>query len=200
MIDAARAMDTDLLAIERIRSGDEQGLVELMERHRESVFRFCYRFVSNETEAADLAEETFVRVFQNASKFRPRAKVVTWIFSIAGNLCRDFLRRGKKRRNDVSLSSTVAGSESLELADVVESDDRSPDQNAIANESLSAIESAIASLPYKLKFPFIFCVLEGHSYDECAEALDTNRKTVEMRIYRARKALRQDLSHLSNFF
>lgn len=200
MSDATPAMDRDLRAIERVQAGDEQGLVELMERHREPIFRFCFRFVPNETDAADLAEETFVRVFQNASKFRPRAKVVTWIFSIAGNLCRDFLRRGKKRGNDVSLSSPVSGAEGLELGDVVESKERSPDQDAVSSEALTAIEAAIAALPYALKFPFIFCVLEEHSYDDCAEVLNTNRKTVEMRIYRARKALRGQLSEISSTY
>ena len=197
MTDDARAMDTDLQAIERVQSGNERGLVELMERHRESVFRFCYRFVSNEADAAELTEETFVRVYQNARRFRPKAKVVTWIFSIAGNLCRDALRKGKKRLNDVSLSSSVSGTESLELEDVIASKDRSPDENAIASEDLSAIEEAIASLPHALKFPFIFCVLEGNSYDDCADALGTNRKTVEMRIYRARKELQSGLADYS---
>lgn len=200
MSDGTRAMDRDLRTIERVQAGDEQGLVVLMERHRESIFRFCFRFALNETDAADLTEETFVRVFQNARKFRPRAKVVTWIFSIAGNLCRDFLRREKKRRNDVSLSSRVPGADSLEFVDVVESKERSPEQDALASEALSAIEAAIASLPYTLKFPFIFCVLEEHSYDDCAEVLNTNRKTVEMRIYRARKTLRGQLAEFSCVF
>lgn len=197
MTNAARAMDTDLPAFERVQSGDEQGLVELMERHRESVYRFCYRFVSNETDAAELAEETFVRVYQNAGKFRPKAKVATWIFTIAGNLCRDALRKGKRRRSEVSLSSLVWGTESLEREDVIASKDRSPDESAVASESLSTIENAIASLPYPLKFSFIFCVLEGNSYDDCAEALGLNRKTVEMRIYRARKSLRESLSEFA---
>ena len=161
-----------------------------MERHRESIFGFCFRFVPNETDAADLTEETFVRVFQNASKFRPRAKVVTWIFSIAGNLCRDFLRRSKRRRNDVSLSSQVPGADGLQLVDVVESKERSPEQDAVTSEALCAIETAIDELPHTLKFPFIFCVLEEHSYEDCTEVLNTNRKTVEMRIYRARKVFR----------
>lgn len=193
----ARGIDADLPAIERIQLGDEQGLVELMDRHSQLIFRFCYRFVANETDAADLTEETFVRVYQNARKFRPKAKVVTWVFSIAGNLCRDALRKGKKRRNELSLNSPLSDSNGLNLAEVVASKDRSPEKNAVAGETLAAIEDAIASLPHALKFPFIFCVLEGNSYDDCAEALGTNRKTVEMRIYRARKALRESLSEFS---
>lgn len=193
MSNEAAAMDDDLREIERVQSGDEQGLVVLMQRHREAVFRFCYRVVSNEADAAELTEETFVRVFQNAGRFRPKAKVVTWIFSIAGNLCRDSLRRGKKRRNDISLSSRFQDAENLELVDSIESEEHTPEQVASSNEALSAIETAIDELPHKLKFPFVFCVLEEHSYDDCAEVLNTNRKTVEMRIYRARKSLRDSL-------
>ncbi len=200
MINVSYEMDTDLRAIERIQQGDEQGLVELMELHRDSVFRFCFRFVSNEADAAELAEETFVRVYQNAHRFRPKAKVVTWMFSIAGNLCRDALRKRKKHRNDISLNSPVSLSEGMELAEKVASKDRSPEENAVTNEALAAIEAAIRSLPHALKFPFIYCVLEGNSYDDCAEALGTNRKTVEMRIYRARKLLRNELAELSGKF
>ncbi|MDQ8180523.1 sigma-70 family RNA polymerase sigma factor [Pelagicoccus sp. SDUM812005] len=200
MSDGHGAVDADLLEIERVQSGDEQGLVALMERHREPVFRFCYRFVSNEADALELTEETFVRVFQHAGRFRPRAKVATWIFSIAGNLCRDFLRRSKKRGNDISLSARIPGAENQELIEAVESPERTPEQAAVSKEALSAIDAAIASLPHKLKFPFIFCVLEEHSYDDCAEVLNTNRKTVEMRIYRARKALRAGLADLASAF
>jgi RNA polymerase sigma-70 factor (ECF subfamily) len=55
------------------------------------------------------------------------------------------------------------------------------------------VNAQILKLPDRIKFPFVFCVLEGHSYDECAAVLKTNRKTVETRIYRARKLLREAL-------
>jgi len=71
-----------------------------------------------------------------------------------------------------------------------------PEETTRSNESLKAIEAAIQTLPHKLRFPFIFCILEGNSYDACAEVLKTNRKTVETRIYRARKQLREALSEL----
>lgn len=190
-------MDADLPALERIREGDEQGLSDLMDSHRESVFRFVYRFVRNEADAADLTEETFFRVYQNAGKYRPKAKVVTWIFAIAGNLCRDFLRKNKKRSGELSLSSPMGEPGKVGLERSLPSEDRDPEQTAMANEAIAAIETAIQSLPYKLSFPFVFCVLEGNSYDDCAEALGANRKTIEMRIYRARKLLREGLAEYS---
>ncbi len=66
----------------------------------------------------------------------------------------------------------------------------------VSKESVSSVHAAIFALPHKLKFPFIFCILEENSYDECAEVLNTSRKTVETRIYRARKLLREKLADL----
>jgi RNA polymerase sigma-70 factor (ECF subfamily) len=190
-------MDADLVALDRINGGDDQGIVDLMNRHRESVFRFVFRFVRNEADAAELTEETFMRVFQNAGKYQAKAKVLTWICTIAGNLCRDFIRKNKKYRGDLSLQTPVGDSGQVTLGDSIASANLSPGDAAVSNELLLAIEESIYRLPHKLKFPFIFCVLEGRTYDECAAALSSNRKTVEMRIYRARKCLREELSERS---
>ncbi len=187
-------MDADLLSIQKIQQGEEAGLQELMARHREALFRFVYRYVKNEADAGALTEETFFRVYQKAGSFQPKAKVSTWMFSIAGNLCRDFIRRNRKRRGDLSLNAPVPGAENLEQAHAFAADGPNPGETATSNEALRSVERAIHALPHKLKFPFIFCVLEDHSYDACAEILGTNRKTVETRIYRARKRLRAELT------
>lgn len=188
--------DPDLPALTRIQLGDEQGLIELMTRHRESMFRFVYRFVRNEADAAEITEQTFLKVYLKADSFRPRATVRTWMFAIAGNLCRDFLRRNKKRGKDASLDASLGTDGNLTLADRIEGNARTPEGEAVSSESLAAIQAAVDALPHRLKFPFIFCVLEDNSYDDCAEILKTNRKTVEMRIYRARKLLQQQLETL----
>ena len=187
-------MDEDLALLERIREGDTAGLSELMERHKQALYRFVYRYVQNDADAAEITEETFYRVYRNADRFRARAKVSTWIFTIAGNLCRDHFRRNKKRALDSSLDTQFATSESASLGDVIASDDANPRVNASSKETLHLIEVAIHQLPDKLKFPFIFCILESNSYDDCAAVIGKNRKTVETRIYRARKLLRQQLA------
>lgn len=187
-------MDDDWPAIKRIQQGDESGLVELMTRHKEAVFRFIFRYTNNESDAAELTEETFYRVFKNAGKFRPKAKVSTWIFTIAANLSRDFLRRESKKQNHVSLDARSDQAGSSSLLEVTPSDVIDPKRESLSREAVSAIESAIHSLPHKLKFPFVFCVLEDHSYDECAAVMKTNRKAIENRIYRARQMLRSQLT------
>ncbi len=185
--------DLDLQALQLIQSGDEQGLVDLMERHRKTLFRFVYRFVYNEADAAELTEAAFLKVYQNASRFRPRAKVRTWMFTIAGNLCRDFLRKQHKLQDHFSLQTSVKGEPWLSMQDQFPGNEPAPDANADSKENLQRIETAIDQLPHKLKLPLVYCILEGHSYDECAEIIRANRKTVETRIYRARKLLQQSV-------
>lgn len=187
-------MHEDVASLERIRSGDTTGLTELMERHKQALHRFVYRYVQNQADADELTEETFYRVYRNADRFRTRAKVSTWIFTIAGNLCRDHFRRNKKRALDLSLDAQFTTSESASLSDVIVFDGPDPRMDSTSKETLHLIEVAIHQLPDKLKFPFIFCILESNSYDDCAAVIGKNRKTVETRIYRARKLLRQQLA------
>lgn len=187
-------MDEDLRAIERIQRGDETGLSDLMHRHKEAVFCFSIRYTGIEADAAELTEETFYRVYLNAKKFKPKAKVKTWIFSIAANLSRDFLRRKKKTAIFTSIDS-----ESDWVQSSVKESGSNPEQEMASKEAVQEIEKLIHELPHKLKFPFVFCILQEHSYDECAEVLKTNRKTVETRIYRARLKLRRFLEE-KNYF
>jgi RNA polymerase sigma-70 factor (ECF subfamily) len=190
---ADHTMDEDVLLLERIRAGDTTGLNELTERHKQAIHRFVYRTVQNEADAAGITEETFYRVYRNADRFRSRAKVSTWIFTIAVNLCHDHFRRGKKRVLDLSLDAPLAASEPIHLGDMIASDAADPSEDATSKEMLHQIDVAIYQLPDKLKFPFIFCILEGDSYNDCAAVIGKNRKTVETRIYRARKLLRLQL-------
>lgn len=192
------SMDADLLSIRKIQSGDQSGLEELMSRHREHLFRFVYRYVANEADAADLTEETFFRVYQKADRFRPKAKVTTWMFTIAGNLCRDFIRKNKKRSSDLSLDAAISEGSDVTRMDGVVSDSVDPGEAVSSRERVVDIQRAVMGLPHKLKVPFIFCILEDNSYDACAELLRVSRKTVETRIYRARKLLREELSGLQS--
>jgi RNA polymerase sigma-70 factor (ECF subfamily) len=189
-------VDADFKSLQKIQKGDDAGLKELMSLHREALYRFIYRYVNNEADAAELTEETFFRVYQNASRFSPKAKVVTWIFSIAGNLCRDFIRRNQKRKGDFSLDADLDDTSNIQRGDTFASNLNNPVEAVVSSESVSSVHAAIFALPHKLKLPFIFCILEENSYDTCAEVLKTSRKTVETRIYRARKLLREKLSGL----
>ena len=184
----APATDEELLA--RIGEGsDEAALVVLMERHKAALFAFVYRYLWNEADSAEVAEETFFKVYTNAHRFTTKASVKTWIFAIARNIARDRLRKRRYARSTVALEEGNSEDGGNPLA-YLESDTPPPSREALSRESLEHLEREVAALPEKLRFPFVFCVLEEHSYDECAAVLKTNRKAVETRIYRARQRLK----------
>jgi len=188
--------DPDRILLEGMAEGNEAALRELMTRHQEKLYHFAYRFVRNETDATGIVSETFVRAYRNASTFRPRAKVTTWLFTIAGNLCRDHQRR-EKRRRFFSLFGTTTGSggeEGPSLLETLPSKDLSPDEDLRHSETHTFLLAQIHALPSKLKTPFILHILEAHSQKECAEILKVSEKTIETRIYRARKRLQDALA------
>ena len=107
---------------------------------------------------------------------------------------RDFLRRERRQRHSLSLSATRREEdEATPLSDRIASRELDAAQSTQGRELLSELQQAIRSLPEKLRFPFVFCVLEGNSQEEAAEIIKTSRKTVESRIYRARKQLQATL-------
>ena len=97
--------DPDLPLIQALQRGTDRTLDELMQRHKEPLFRFIYRYVLNEEEARDLLQETFIRVYFKRDQYRPSAKFSTWLYHIALNLCRDHARShaGKQERLTESL-------------------------------------------------------------------------------------------------
>lgn len=189
--------DDDLKLLEKIGQGDESALVRLMSEHRDPVFRFVYRYLGNPSDSEEVTEETFFRVYQNAHRFKPKASAKTWIFSIALNLARDRLRKRKKSRGEFSYDQTGAPEEEDgSMLEQIDSGERSPVAHSQSYEDLGHIHRCIQGLPEKLRVPFIFCVLEEHTYDECAAILQSSTKTVETRIYRARQELRIKLEDL----
>src|SRR5689334_23453104 len=84
--------DQDALDMQRLAAGKDSALNELMARYSQRLFHFLVRELQNESEAADLAEETFVRVYQSRQRFDPSRKFSTWLYAIALNLVRDRLR------------------------------------------------------------------------------------------------------------
>lgn len=189
--------DPDLDALRAILDGQEIGIRQLMERHKEAVFRYVYRYTRNAVDAEEITADTFVKVYFNAEKYRPKGKVRTWIFTIATNLCRDRYRK-KIRFWPVSLDAGLGEDRSFTLKEKLS--DSSADASAIAAEAEfeEQVHQAINRLPPKLKAPFVLFVLEEHSYQESAAILHCSEKAVETRIYRARKLLRQYLDQNIN--
>ena len=166
-----------------------------MFRHQEGLFRFVFRHISNEADAIELTQETFVRAYFKIEKFRPTAKFVTWLYHIALNLCRDYARSQAYRYSSQTISADVSVEENREQRPL-SSDKRRPDQQTEDREKLRAVEKAINELPQNLKNPLILTALEGRSHAETGGLLGISPKAVEMKVYRARKLLLEKMSEM----
>jgi RNA polymerase sigma-70 factor (ECF subfamily) len=179
--------DPDLPLWQALQQGNDGALDTLMERHSGGLFRFIYRYVLNEEDARDLLQETFVRAYFKKSQFQPRARISTWLYRIALNLCRDHAR------SRVTKESKLTESFAMPREDIV-SNTATPSDLASTEEEISLLERAIQRLPDDLRTALIMVALEEKPQEECAQVLGISRKAVETRVYRARQLLRQRLS------
>ena len=190
-----QATDHDLVAL--ARSGSEKAYRELLDRYQRPVFSLIYRMVRDRELAEDLAQETFVKVFNHIESFNPSYKFSSWIFKIASNLTIDSLR--KKDLKTISLD----GSRHAETADeveatriTVESPDENPEEFLEAKELGQEIERAIGLLRPEYRTAILLRHVEGRPYEEIAEIMSIPLGTVKTYIHRARGELRETLAHL----
>lgn len=176
----------------RLASGSDAALNLLMDRHAEKLFHFFVRSLQNETDAAELAQETFVRIYQNRAKFDPGQKFTTWLYAIASNLIRDRYR-WRSRHPQVSLEAENERTET-NLKETLKETAPTPDEQMQSTERAKLVRRAIAALPEELRQPLILALYQDLSQADIAAALNCSAKAVEMRIYRARQQLRASLA------
>jgi len=185
---AEELSDFDLMA--RIASGDDRAFQSLFERHYQRVLNIVYRFLGSESEAEDIAQEAFMRIYKAASRYEPTAAFTTWLFQIVANLC--FNVRRKRGRSKLRL---VSGSDDehdpLALA---------PDDNAIEgadaaliSEDARLVREALAEIPDNQRLALILMHFEQQSQAEIAEALGITPNAAKQLCHRARGSLRERL-------
>lgn len=185
--------EQDRLDMQRLADGHDAALNALIERHGQRLFHYLLRQLPNEAEANDVAQETFVKVYLNRTRFRAESRFTTWLYTIATNLVRTHYR-WKGRHPEVSLDAEDA--EHRSMGEVLPDPAASPSEVLIAEERSRQVRNAVQALPEDLRTPLILAEYENLSQLEIAEVLNCSRKTVEMRIYHARRALRKTLLEL----
>lgn len=186
--------EQDARDMARLDAGHESALNELMERHAPKLFHYLVRLLNDEGDAADLAQETFLRVYQHRRRFDPRHKFATWLYTIASNLVRDRFR-WRSRHPQVSLEAETDshGDAILNRSSMTGTD---PSEDLQARERAEAVQKAVAALPEELRIPLVLAEYELQPQAAIAQILDCSVKAVETRIYRARKQLRSRLQPL----
>jgi RNA polymerase sigma-70 factor (ECF subfamily) len=182
--------DHDL--IEAAKNGDEAAFAVIVNRYRNPITNYLYRFLNDYEEAVDLAQETFVRVYFAIERYHTEYAISTYIYRIATNLAISEIRK-RKRRTILSLTGLFQ-TESDDTTEFQPEDKKSlPDKDLIDDEQARVIAKAIATLPTKYRIPIILRDIEGKSYEEIATILELGLGTTKSRISRARGLLKEKL-------
>jgi RNA polymerase sigma-70 factor (ECF subfamily) len=177
---------TDEEIIGHVRNGDTRPFAELVCRYQDAVYGMALRFTGAPGDAEDVAQEAFLKAYRSLSAFKGEAKFSTWLDRIAYNLCVDWLR--KNRRPDRRVSSMDESAEPSDGRVDIEA-------GVIASEETERVRAALAELDEKYRGPIEMLYYQKMSYGEIAAVLEIPEKTVETRLYRARKLLRERLEH-----
>lgn len=183
---------SDHALIEATKGGDEAAFAEIMDRYRNPITNYLYRFLNDYEEAVDLAQETFVRVYFALDRYHTQFAFSTYIYRIATNLAISETRR-RKRRRLLSLTGLFQGEDGSETEFQPPDVRKLADVEIVEDERSRAIGRAIASLPEKYRVPVVLRDVEGRSYEEIAEIMELGLGTTKSRISRGRGLLKEKL-------
>jgi RNA polymerase sigma-70 factor (ECF subfamily) len=180
--------DNDQLLVDRARLGDRHAFDLLVLKYQSRLLSLVSRLVSNQSDALDVLQDTFVKAYRSLNTFRGESAFYTWLYRIAVNTAKNHLAARAKESKDISLD--VERTAELPVLE----DLSAPEDEAGAEELQRAILHSIEQLPDDLKHALTLRELEGMSYDEIALAMDCPIGTVRSRIFRARDHIVQEIS------
>ena len=180
--------------VDATRNGDESAFNEIMQRYRNPLTNYLYRFLNDYEEAVDLAQETFVRVYFALDRYHTQYAFSTYIYRIATNLAISEIRR-RKRRKLLSLTGLFQGEDDSDVEFQPTDGKILADEEMVEGERSQIIAKAIAALPEKYRVPVILRDVEGKSYDEVAEIMELGLGTTKSRISRGRALLKEKLQN-----
>ena len=181
--------------IERLKQGDETAFKTIVEQWQDMVYNTILGIVQNDTEAEDLAQDVFIKVFEKVGTFKGDSKFSTWLYRIATTTALDHLRSRKRKKRFGFLQSLTgsAGDEKEQIPDF-----HHPGVNLDNKERAAVLFRAIETLPDNQKAAYTLHKLEGLSYRDVSEVLNTTVSAVESLMSRANQNLRKQLEEYYN--
>lgn len=163
----------------------------LVERYHKQAYNIAYRMAGNHADAEDLTQEAFIRAFRFFGQYRRELPFDSWLYKIMSNVFIDKMRRKPKakiRSLDQPIT-TEDGEAQLDIPDT----SAGPEETVLSKEMDNRIQAALNTLPEAFRLTVIYADIEGLSYEEIAEATNTNIGTVRSRLHRGRRLLRNKL-------
>ncbi|HHY47958.1 MAG TPA: RNA polymerase sigma factor [Firmicutes bacterium] len=190
--------DRELAA--RAVAGDPEAFEEIVERYYRAIYNLAFRATYNHEDARDLTQDIFLEAYRAIQGFRQDSRISTWLYRIAANKAVDWWRR-QYRRHGTSIPISPAREvpeqdESGECNKALDppSNESGPEEIAIGREQAERVWRVVGSLPDTYRVVIVLYHYEGLSYREISDILRLPVRTVETRLYRAKKMLRGMLS------
>ena len=167
--------------VQRVQEGDEMAFAAIVRNYKDKIVNYLYRLTGDYQKAVELAQETFIRVYFKANKYKPFAPFSSWVFAIASNLAKTELKKSR-RFQVVSLDSLEGNHKSIAFSD-------NPSDPVLSKKILKVLNS----LPPRYRIPVVLKDVEGFSQEEIAQVLRKPVGTIKARISRGRDFLKKEL-------
>ena len=190
-------MENERELVARAKRGDQEAFGALVEANQGRIYNLTLRMTGSPEDALDLSQEAFLNAWRGLDKFQGDSSFSTWLYRLASNVCIDFLRR-EKRRKDISMTVPLDDEEEERQAELPDHR-HSPEREVERRELREDIRRGLMSLSEEHRQVLVMRELSGMSYAEIGAVLKLEEGTVKSRIARARVALRKILVKDGNF-
>jgi len=184
---------TDQQLVEMVQQGNKAAFDLLVRKYQNKVLSLVSRFVKNQGDVPDVAQEAFIKAYRALPNFRGDSAFYTWLYRIAVNTAKNHLAAQKRRPSSSDLD--IEESEFFDDADKLR-DSASPERLLLTNELRDAVINTLEALPEDLRTAISLRELDGLSYEDIANVMDCPVGTVRSRIFRAREALDKQIEPL----
>lgn len=177
----------------QVRDGNAMAFEELVRRHQQRLLNILAHLAPTKSQAEDLVQEVFLRVYRSRARYTPTAKFSTWLYTIASNVASN-ARRSKARRKEVAVQTSPDASAGVSLDNLAEAaSGLMPTRQLASNEIGEVVRTAIASLNERQRMALLLSKFEHMSYQEIASSMDLSIPAVKSLLSRARESLREIL-------
>ena len=185
--------NVDQLLVERVQKGDKRAFDLLIQKYQHRIISLVSRYVSDSSEAQDVAQEAFIKAYRAIGRFRGDSAFYTWLYRIAINTAKNWIVAKNRRppASDIDAVDAEQYGMSSRLKEI-----STPENEMLREEIERTVYDTIASLPEDLRTAIMLREMDGMSYEEIATTMDCPIGTVRSRIFRAREAIDEELKPL----
>ena len=174
---------TEAEIVVRILKGEKQTYALLIEEYKNPIYNIAWRMTGNLHDAEDLAQETFIRAYQNMARYDQNKKFFTWLYTIGINLIRNHLKKNSTPIDPLTEINIASASRTQE--------NKTTEENISAEEKMIQLEKSLLKLPVDLREAIVLKYYQGLTFEEVSAVTGDSQSAVKMRIYRGLETLKK---------